>query len=34
MSIIVCNNYEGAKIMETNIKKKKKDLLYLTIKDL
>jgi hypothetical protein len=34
MSIIVFDNYEGAKIKESNIKKKKKDLLYLTIKDL
>ena len=34
MSIIVFDNYEVAKIKESNIKKKKKDLLYLTIKDL
>jgi len=26
MSIIVCDNYEGAKIKQTNIKKKKKRL--------
>jgi len=34
MSIIGFVNYEGAKINESNLKKKKKDLLYLTIRDL